>query len=105
MLKLLALITTEKKNDRHEYESIINIDFSTQTMSDFNDTFNCFDSHDFDIYKDVKDCEMNVNLSEDNQVMKIDLMEESIREYETHAKGSTNEPFLVGNGHIEQYQI
>ena len=27
--------------------------------------------------------------------MQIDLMEESIREYETYAEGSTMEPFLL----------
>ena len=71
-------------------------------MSDFNDEniismscdpLNCFDSHDLDTYKDVEDGEMNVNLPEDSQVMQIDLMEEPIREYETHAKGSIKEPF------------
>ena len=45
--------------DKHEYESIINIDFNTQPKSDFNDEdrismscdpLNCFDSHDLDIY-------------------------------------------------------
>ena len=56
---------------------------------------NCFYSHDLDTYKDVEDSEMNVNLSEDSQVMQIDLMEESIREYETYAEESTMEPFLL----------
>ena len=74
-------IITEKKNDNHEYESIINIDFNTQPVSDFNDEniismscdpSNCFDSHNFDTYKDVEDSEMNVNLSEDCQVMQIE---------------------------------
>ena len=53
-------ITIEKKNDNHEYESIINIDFNTQPVSDFHDEnrismscdpLNCFDSHDLDTYK------------------------------------------------------
>ena len=107
-------ITTEKKNDNHEYESIIIIDFNTQPVSDFNDEnrismscdpLNCFDSRDLETYKDVEDGEMNVNLSEDSQVMQIDLMEEPIREYEKHAEGSTKEPSVVGDYHIEQYQI
>ena len=108
-------ITIEKKNDNHEYESIINIDFNTQPVSDFHDEnrismsydpLNCFDSHDLDTYKDVEDGEMNVNLFEDSQVMQIDLMEEPIGEYETHAEGSTNESYLVGDDdHIEKYQI
>ena len=102
-------ITTEKKNDNHEYESIINTDFNTQPVSDFNDEniismscnpLNYFDSHELDTYKDVENGEMNVNLSKDSQVMQIDLMEEPIREYETHAEGSTMEPFLVGDDHI-----
>ena len=71
-------------------------------MSDFNDEniismscdpLNCFDSHDLDTYKDVEDGEMNVNLPEDSQVMQIDLMEEPMGEYETHAKGNIKEPF------------
>ena len=83
-------------------------------MSDFNDEnrismscdpLNYFDSHDLDTYKDVEDGEMNVNFSEDSQVMQIDLMEEPIGEYEMHAEGSTKEPSLVGDDHIEQYQI
>ena len=83
-------------------------------MSDFNDEnrismscdpHNCFDSHDFDTCKDGEDGEMNVNLLEDSQVMQIDLMEEPIREYETHTEGSTKERFLVGDDPIEQYQI
>ena len=69
------------------------------------DPLNCFDYHDLDTYKDVEDGEMNVNLSEDCKVMQIDLMEEPIGEYETHVEGSTDEPFLVGDDHIEQYQI
>ena len=102
-------ITTEKKNDNHEYESIINIDFNTQRVSDFNDEnrisfscdpLNCFDSHDLDTYKDVEDGEMNVNFSEDIQVMQIDLMEEPIGEYETHTKRSIKEPFLVDDDNI-----
>ena len=32
-------------------------------------------------------------------------MEKPIGEYETHEKGSTKEPFLVGDDHIEQDQI
>ena len=114
--KLLVPLCTiiEKKNDNHEYESIINIDFNTQPVSDFNDEnrvrmswdpCNCFDSHDLDTYKDVEDGEMNVNLFKDCPVMQIDLMEKPIGEYEMHAEGSTNEPFLVGGDHIEQYQI
>ena len=39
-------------------------------------------------------------------MMQIDLMEETIGEYETHAEGSTNEPYLVvDDDHIEKYQI
>ena len=62
----------------------MNIDFNTQPMSDFNDEnrismsydpINCFDSHDFDAFKDVEYGEMNVNLFEVSQVMQIDLME------------------------------
>ena len=92
--------------------SIINIDFNTQPVSDFNDEnrismscdlLNCFYSHDLDTYKDVEDGEMNVNLFDDSQVMKIDLMEEPIGEYEMHAERSTNEPSVVGDDHIEQY--
>ena len=107
-------ITTEKKYDNHEYESNINIDFNTQPVSDFNDEnrisincdpLNCFDFHDLDICKDAQDGEMNVNFYEDSQVMQIDLMEKLIGEYETFAEGSINEPFLVGDDHIEQYQI
>ena len=88
-------ITTKKKNDNHEYDSIINIDFNTQYVSDLNDKnrismscdpLNCFDSHDLDTYKNVEDGEMNVNFPEDSQVMQIDLMEEPIGEYKTHAK-------------------
>ena len=37
--------------------------------------------------------------------MQIDLMEKPIGEYETHAEESTKEPSLVGDDHIEQYQI
>ena len=83
-------------------------------MSDFNDEnrisiscdpLNFFYSHDLDMYKDIEDGEMNVNLPEDSQVMQIDFMEEPIEEYETHVEGSTKEPFLVGDDHIEQYQI
>ena len=69
------------------------------------DSLNCFDSHGLDTYKDVEDVEMNVNLYENCQVMQIDLMEEPIEEFETHAKRNTKEPFLVGDDHIEQYQI
>ena len=109
-LTISLCITIDKKNDNHEYELIINIDFNTQPVSNFNDEnrismscdlFNCFDSHDLDTYKDVEDDEMNVNLSEDSQVMQIDLMEKPIGEYETHAEGSTKEPSLVGDDHIE----
>ena len=80
-------ITPEKKNDSHEYESIINIDFNTQPMNDFNyenrismncDPLDCFDSHNLDTYKDVEDDEMNVDWFEDSQVVQIDLMEEPI---------------------------
>ena len=94
-LPIPLCITIEKKNDNHEYESIINIDFNTQTVSDFNDEnrismscdpLNCFDSHDLDTYKNVEDGDMNVNLSEDIQVMQIDLMEEPIGEYETRVE-------------------
>ena len=56
--------------------------------------------HDLDTCKDV-DGERNVNLSEDSQVMQIDLIEEPIGEYEMHAEGNTNEPFLVGDNDIE----
>ena len=113
-LLVLLCITTDKKNDNHEYESIININFNTQHVSDFNDKniislsrdpLNCFESHDFDTYKDGEDGEMNVNLPDDSQVLQIDLMEVLIGEYETHVEGSTNEPFLVGDDHLEQYQI
>ena len=36
-LSVPLCIIKDKKNDNHEYESVINIDFNTQTMSDFND--------------------------------------------------------------------
>ena len=75
--------------------SIINIDFNTQYVRDLNDKnrismscdpLNCFDSHDLDTHKNVEDGEMNVNFPEDSQVMQIDLMEDPIGEYKTHAK-------------------
>ena len=52
MLPVSLCISIDKKNDNHEYELIINIDFNTQPVSDFNDEnrismgcdpFNCFD--------------------------------------------------------------
>ena len=109
-LSVPLCMTIKKKNDNYEYESIIHIDY----VSDCSDEnrismscypLNCFDSHDLDTYKDVEDGEMNVNLSNDSQVMQIDLMKEPIGEYEMHVEGSTKEPFLVGDDHIEQYQI
>ena len=83
-------------------------------MSDFNDEnrisiscdpLNFFYSLDLDMYKDIEDGEMIINFPEDIQVIQFDLMEEPIEEYETHVEGSTKEPFLVGDDHIEQYQI
>ena len=91
-------ITIEKRSANHGYESIINTDFSSHTLSEVEkeinmdpifiysseslsgfddenrtrlsyDLLNCFDSHNLNMNKDDEDSGMNVNLNEDSQVM------------------------------------
>ena len=97
-LQVPLCITIEKKNGNHQYESIINTDFSSHTLSEVEkeinmdpifiyssetlsgfddenrtrlsyDLLNCFDSHNLNMNKDDEDSGMNVNLNEDSQVM------------------------------------
>ncbi|RVW54258.1 hypothetical protein CK203_080127 [Vitis vinifera] len=118
-------ITIEKRSGNHRYESIINTDFGSHTLSrvekeinmdpifinsseslsgfdDENrtrlsyDPLNCFDSHNLNMNKDDEDGGMNVNPNKDCQVMQIDVMENAAMECESHAKESIEEPFIVG---------
>ena len=99
----------KEKSGNHGYESIINTDFGSHTLSkvkkeinmdlifinsseslsgfDYEnrtrlsyDPLNCFDSHNLNMNKDDEDGGMNVNPNEDSQVMQIDVMEETVME-------------------------
>ncbi|KAL6313591.1 hypothetical protein AAG906_006959 [Vitis piasezkii] len=132
-------ITIEKRSGNHGYESIINTDFgshtlfevekeinmdpifinSSESLNDFDDEnrtrlsydpLNWFDSHNMNMNKDDEDGGMNVNPNKDSQVMQIDVMEEVVMEYESHAKQSIEEPFIIcysetSDDYMEEHQI
>ncbi|KAL6313604.1 hypothetical protein AAG906_006973 [Vitis piasezkii] len=138
-LPISFCITIEKRSGNHGYESIINTDFgsrtlfevekeinmdpifinSSESLSDFDDEnrtrlsydpLNCFDSHNMNMNKDDEDGGMNVNPNKDSQVMQIDVMEEVVMEYESHAEQSIEEPFIVcysetSDDYMEEHQI
>ena len=60
--------------------------------------------------KDDEDGGMNFNPNKDSQVMQIDVMEKAVMEYESHAKESIEESFIIGHSEIgddymEEHQI
>ena len=138
-LSVPLCITIEKRRGNHGYESMINIDFGSHTLSgvekeinmdpifinnseslsgfdDENSTrlsydpLNCFDSNYLNMNKDGEDGGMNVNPNKDSQVMQIDVMEKAVMEYESHAKESIEESFIIGyseigDDYMEEHQI
>ena len=74
------------------------------------DPLNCFDSHRLNMNKDDEDGGMNVNPNKDSRVMQIDVMEKAVMVYESHAKESIEEPFIVGynetdDDYMEEHKI
>ena len=90
-------------------ESLSGFDDENRTRLSY-DPLNCFDSHNLNMNKDDEDRGMNVNSNKDSQVMQIDVMEEAIMEYESHAEQSIEKPFIVGysetgDDYMEEHQI
>ena len=74
------------------------------------DPLNCFDSNYLNMNKDGEDGGMNVNPNKDSRVMQIDVMEKAVMVYESHAKESIEEPFIVGynetdDDYMEEHKI